>query len=205
MSKASDSKKYHNYSLSFYQKDQSLIEVSNRANLGFDNFQRHEKILKPRTIELFLKLSSANKEGQKSLLQDESDACMDALFDIVKVLNSNRELMEFVMPTIDAILIEEPKILREIIDGIKESKNTSLLSAPKSILAVESHQPATYEAAVRIVSIILGELPRETYFNEQKSFLLELLGLRRESRKQKVSDFCLLSSLIFLNKHQVLA
>lgn len=53
--------------------------------------------------------------------------------------------------------------------------------------------------------IILGELPRDVYFNEQKSFLLELLNVRRDSRKQKISDFCLMSSLIFLNKHQVLA
>ena len=29
--------------------------------------------------------------------------------------------------------------------------------------------------------------------------------MRRESRKQKVSDFCLMSSLIYLNKHQSLA
>lgn len=35
--------------------------------------------------------------------------------------------------------------------------------------------------------------------------MLELLGLRRDSRKQKVSDFCLMSSLVYLNKHQVLA
>lgn len=45
-----ETKKYHNYSLAFYQKDAALNEVSNRAKLGFDNFQRHEKILKPRTI-----------------------------------------------------------------------------------------------------------------------------------------------------------
>lgn len=35
-----ETKKYHNYSLSFYQKDAALNEVSNRAKLGFDNFQR---------------------------------------------------------------------------------------------------------------------------------------------------------------------
>lgn len=200
-----DSKKYHNYSLSFYQKDQSLIEVSSRAEFGFSSFQRHEKILKPRTIDIFSKFSGANKSNQRSQLEDEGDAVMEALFDVVKVLNSDRELMEFVLPTIDAILIENPRILRELANGIKESKNTSLLSAPKSILAVESHQPASYEAATRIVCILLGELPRETFFNEQKSFLLECLGMRRDSRKQKVSDFCLLSSLIHLNKHESLA
>ena len=139
-----DDKKYHNYSLSFYQKDVSLIEVSNRAKLGFDNFQRHEKILKPRTIDLFLKFSGENKQGQASLLVEESDVYLEAFFDIVKVLNSNRELMEYVLPTIDAILFEEPRILRELVGIIKDSKNTNLLSAPKSILAVESHQPATY-------------------------------------------------------------
>ena len=52
--------------------------------------------------------------------------------------------MEYVLPTIDAILFEEPRILRELVGIIKDSKNTNLLSAPKSILAVESHQPATY-------------------------------------------------------------
>lgn len=63
--------------------------------------------------------------------------------------------MEFVLPTMDAILIEEPKVLRELVDHIKQTKSTSMLSAPKSILAVD-HQPATYEAATRIVCIILG-------------------------------------------------
>lgn len=37
---------------------------------------------------------------------------MDALFDVVKCLNSDRELMEFVLPTIDAILLEERNVLR---------------------------------------------------------------------------------------------
>lgn len=46
----SDEKKFHSSSLSFYQKDSSLAEVSNRARLGFDNFQRYEKIVKPRSI-----------------------------------------------------------------------------------------------------------------------------------------------------------
>lgn len=111
-SSSSEFKKYHNYSLSFYQKEDAMNEVSNRARLGFDNFQRHEKILKPRTIELFLKFVDGNRDGQHQLLQDESDIYIDALFDVVKHLNNNRELMEFVLPTIDAILTYEPNVLR---------------------------------------------------------------------------------------------
>ena len=43
---------------------------------------------------------------------------MDALFDVVRNLNSNRELMEFVLPTIDSILTYEPSVLRELVSGI---------------------------------------------------------------------------------------
>jgi len=40
-----------------------------------------------------------------------------------------------------------------------------IISQLKSILAVDGHQPAAYEAAARVISLILGELPRETYLN----------------------------------------
>lgn len=76
----SDDKKFHNYSLSFYQNDKSLLEVSNRAKLGFDNFQRLSKIIKPTSIDLFQKFAAENKAGQKELLSEESDAYMNALF-----------------------------------------------------------------------------------------------------------------------------
>ena len=151
-----DEKKFHNYSLSFYQKENALQEVSNRAKLGFDNFQRHEKILKPRTIDLFIEFINKNKEGQRELLREDSEAYLDALFDIVKGLNSNRELMEFVLPTIDAILSEESRVLRELVNNMKQSKGTNITAQLKSILAVDGHQPAAYEAAARVISLILG-------------------------------------------------
>jgi hypothetical protein len=53
--------------------------------------------------------------------------------------------MEFVLPTLDAILTYEPQVLREVVAKIMEEKNTSsFLATPKSILAIENHQPATY-------------------------------------------------------------
>lgn len=36
-----DDKKFHNYSLAFHQKETQLTDVSNRAKVGFHNFQRH--------------------------------------------------------------------------------------------------------------------------------------------------------------------
>jgi hypothetical protein len=61
---------------------------------------------------------------------------------------------------------------------------------------------ATFESAARISSVVLGELPRDTHHNEQTAFLLELLnGRKREGRKQKISDFGLVSCFVHLNKH----
>ena len=87
--------------------------------------------------------------------------------------------MEFVLPTIDAILSEENRVLREVVENIKESKGLGIIAQLKSILAVDGHQAAAYEAAARVVSLILGDLPRETHLNEQKNFILELLQIRK--------------------------
>lgn len=89
--------------------------------------------------------------------------------------------MEFVLPTIDAILSEEARVLREVIENLKENKGLGIISQLKSILAVDGHQPAAYEAAARIVAMILGDLPRENYLNEQKNFVLELLQVKKYS------------------------
>ena len=50
------------------------------------------------------------------MLEDDSEAIIEALFDIVKSLNSDRDLMEFVVPTLDAILTEERVVVREVVE-----------------------------------------------------------------------------------------
>jgi hypothetical protein len=56
-----DTKKYHHYSSSFYGKEKSLFDASNRAKLGFANLAQYQKSLKPRSIELFTKFSAETK------------------------------------------------------------------------------------------------------------------------------------------------
>ena len=76
----------------------------------------------------------------------------------------------------------------------------------KAILSLEGHADATYESCARIISLILGELDKDMFFNEQKAFMLELLqSKKREVKRQKVSDFGLASCFIHLNKHSELA
>ena len=47
-----------------------------------------------------------------------------------------------------------------------------IINQLKSILSLESHADATYESAARITCLLLGELPKEIFYNEQKAFLL---------------------------------
>jgi len=60
---------------------------------------------------------------------------MDAFFDVVKCLNSDRELMEFVLPTIDAILMEERNVLREVVNRVRIEKG-GIVNPLKSILSL---------------------------------------------------------------------
>ena len=65
-----DDKKFLHYSLAFYQKEKELLNIANRAKLGFDqlNSPSKESALKPKTIENFLKFNAKNKAYQKELL-----------------------------------------------------------------------------------------------------------------------------------------
>lgn len=72
--------------------------------------------------------------------------------------------MEFVLPTIDAILTEERRVLREVVEKTKKEKGATI--APfKLILSLEGHADATYESASRIIAIILGELDKDLFLN----------------------------------------
>ena len=46
-----DEKKYHQYSLSFYQREKEMLTVTNRVKLGFSHFDKNEKSLKNKTVE----------------------------------------------------------------------------------------------------------------------------------------------------------
>jgi hypothetical protein len=42
--------------------------------------------------------------------------------DVINNINNDRDLMEFAVPTIDAILTEEPQILREVVQNVVSSQ-----------------------------------------------------------------------------------
>ena len=76
--------------MSFYMKEKTLSEVTARVKMGFHNFQKHEKLLKPKSIENFLRIAQENKTIQHEEINNDSEAIIEALFDVVRCLNSDR-------------------------------------------------------------------------------------------------------------------
>jgi len=103
-----DDKKFLHYSLVFYQKDKDLTNIAMRAKLGFDqlNSPSKESALKPKTVENFLNFNSKNKAYQKELLEEDPEAFIESLLDVIICLNRETSLMEYVLTTIDAIFTE---------------------------------------------------------------------------------------------------
>lgn len=64
--------------------------------------------------------------------------------------------MEYVLPTIDAIITEERAVLRELINGFKKGKYPTFISKLKGFSPLDDHRDVTVLAAARIASIILG-------------------------------------------------
>lgn len=86
--------------------------------------------------------------------------------------------MEYVLATLDAIFTEERHILRIVVDELKAGKYSNLISKLKGIETVNSKKqntPIIVLAANRLISILLGELPRDQFYNDQKAYMLELL------------------------------
>jgi hypothetical protein len=153
--------------------------VTNRVRLGFSHFDKNEKSLKPRTVEHFIRFNERNKFNQRQLLSDDPEAYVDAFVDIILNLNRDKDLMEYVLPTLDAVLTEERGVLRELVDGIKKGKYPNLLTKLKGFSPLDDSREVTVLAASRVASIILGELPIEQYFNDQRLFLLDLLQVKK--------------------------
>ena len=70
------------------------------------------------------------------LLEDDPEAYVDAFVDIVSNLNRDRDLMEYVLATLDAILTEERSILRELLEGLKKGRYAGFISKLKSFISL---------------------------------------------------------------------
>ena len=174
-----ESKKYHQYSLSFYQREKELQEVNTRVKMGSSQLDKNDKALKRASIETFLAFNEHHKNGQRALLLEDTEAVMDALVDIVMNVNRDRDFMEYILPLLDAVLTEERRALRTVIESIRGGRYQGLITKLKGFWALEDHKDVTVLAAARVASAILGELPKEQFHQEQTNLMLELLQVKR--------------------------
>ena len=91
-----ESKKYHQYSLSFYQREKELQEVNTRVKMGSSQLDKNDKALKRSSIDTFLAFNEHHKNGQRALLLEDTEAVMDVLVDIVMNVNKDRDFMEYI-------------------------------------------------------------------------------------------------------------
>jgi hypothetical protein len=69
---------------------------------------------------------------------------IEAIMDVINNINNDRDLMEFAVPTIDAILTEEPQILREVVQNVVSSQGKDkFMQSLKSFMYVLDHRAAT--------------------------------------------------------------
>lgn len=66
-------------------------------------------------------------------MEEDPEAYLEALVDVVICLNRETDLMEYVLTTLDAILTEERQALRIIVNDMKQGKYNSLISKLKGI------------------------------------------------------------------------
>lgn len=157
-------KQYLHYSTVFHCYQEALLEVSSRVALGFHNLKHREKELRPGTVELFIEFSELSKDKQRELLVNYR--YLEALFDVATRLSSDRDLMEYVLPTIDAILCEERFVLKDIKEQIIKGGNRTIEEFMRLLARIwtnkseEALRPVAVEASLKILSVTYGELPK---------------------------------------------
>jgi len=62
--------------------------------------------------------------------------------------------------------------LRTVLTGFKDGKYPGLFTKLKGFSPLDDHREVTVLAASRIAAIILGELPKEQYYADQRNFVL---------------------------------
>lgn len=199
-------RKFHHYSSAFHNQKETLEEVSHRATLGFHNL--HSSQFKSRTVDLFSQFSAASKAEQRAMLE-EDDLYLDSLFDIVINTHSDRDLMEFVLPTIDAILAEEPDIRRRVVAEVVRGKDKTVLGFWDTVKKLDSEASAKLvgnEAAAKILAIGYGEMLKQDQVTSKKEFLQSLVDRKASpSSDTALTNYTYLRCLLYLIKHQELA
>ena len=99
-------RRYLNYSLVFYDREDSLKEIQNRVNEGFSNLDRIGTLVSKETLDKFKKFNALEIAGQRDLIQKpDGIGYINMLFEILNGCNHDNFLLMYIVPTIDGIIL----------------------------------------------------------------------------------------------------
>lgn len=188
---------YLGLSLAFYKKDSALRDLVTKAHAGYLANEHSDK-LKHTTLEIFKTFCVFNLEKQRAALAKDEENIVGAFFEVIEKCSQDRVLMSFVVPTIDGLLFDNRKnvnILKRML--LKETKEPTLLSRLVNLINSPDYDVIVYEAASRVVAVLLAELDPKYYWIQQENFINQLLVADKEKRR-KISDHCIMACLSHL-------
>lgn len=171
-----------------------MNELALNANLlGVNHLISHVKLLKESTMAVVSKFNSSSRAEQLAMLEEEPDRVLEGLVNVIETVAQDRELMRYMMATLDGLIREAPKYLG-VLTRLRAPSGKTTWQLLKSFMSL-SHEPATHEACFHLLCLIAGDSPPSA---DVASFLsLVLNGLYPQ-----VSGFVLLCSLAQLVKHE---
>lgn len=79
------------------------------------------------------------------------------MLDLIENVSLDKPLMAYVLPTLDAIISENQKQFKQFMRAI----NPQIVPKLKSFLFLEGYESSVYEAAAKIITMIIAEEPKE--------------------------------------------
>mmetsp|Transcript_32613 Transcript_32613/g.29480 ORF Transcript_32613/g.29480 Transcript_32613/m.29480 type:complete len:463 (-) Transcript_32613:107-1495(-) len=194
---------YMGISPAFHQKEKTLRDINMKAQSGI-LANDYTTVLKSNTLDLFRKFSGASLEKQRGLLQDNDVGLLSGLCEMIEKCSQDKVLMLFVIPSIDGILFDDRKNVKILVKIFtNEPKEPNVLTRFLNILNTPNYDPTVYEAAARVASVILSELPNKQYFIQQENFINQLISFAG-SENGKVGDHCVMTCLVNILRQPVL-
>ncbi|KAL4470236.1 hypothetical protein ABPG74_011847 [Tetrahymena malaccensis] len=194
-------RKYFNYSLVFYNRDEPLKQLQQDVEYGIQLSHLNQQISN-QTSTLFKKFNESDIIAQRDLIKNSAAIYFSIFFEILTEAYEDQKIMRYLLPTIDGIIMDNRRVLQNIVQSISDqdpSKNW--LTALNLIIQSDNNHITVIEAALRIKACIIGELDKKIYLKEQQEFLLKLLNLQNENNKcGQVEDYCLITCLSFILK-----
>ncbi|CAD8120222.1 unnamed protein product [Paramecium sonneborni] len=188
-------RRYFCQSITFFQREQYLSKVIKDCEECFKRLEQHGRSIKDETKNMFIRFTQAKLLEQKQFLETESVGVFSMLFDILENLIHDKPLMTYILTTIEAIISDNQRLFKQFMRAL----NPQVLPKLKQFLFLDGYDPMVYEAAAKIITMIIAEEGG----NDAKEWVTQFLaGI---DNKRKIASFMIMPICVHFLKHEALA